>query len=330
MLRDNGDNPQRLKIPAVSVVIPTFNREEPTLRAVQSVLAQTYPNFEVIVIDDGSEDPSVLRAALSGLHDKRIRFHELGLNRGANYARNVGIGLASGKYVAFLDSDDEWLPNKLTAQLRTLSTSDSRTVSYCRYVARTTSMGFENTDCRPRRGIRPSESIAEYLFCNRGSIVTPSLVLSREIALQVPFNDSLKRHQDFAFLLDLEINGCQFELDDEPLLVVNWQNLEKSGRQVRPDVATEFLRQYGRQMSAASRGGFWIKQVVHPSFFTGTQRVSPMRFPADVLIYLACSPRELFKTVLFVLRISPPWLLRLAHWCKAGTGRAKAKSRHGS
>jgi|LauGreDrversion4_2_1035121.scaffolds.fasta_scaffold18616_2 glycosyltransferase involved in cell wall biosynthesis len=326
----NCDSPLRLEGPTVSVVIPTFNRVEQTRRAVQSVLAQTYPNFEVIVIDDGSDDPSALKASLAGLHDKRIRFHELEINRGANYARNIGISLSSGNYVAFLDSDDEWLPNKLASQLRTLYASGPRTVSYCSYFARTTAMGFEITDCRPWRGIRPNESIAEYLFCNRGSIVTPSLVLSRDIAVQVPFNESLKRHQDFAFLLDLEINDCQFAMVDEPLLVVNWQDLEKSGRQVRPDVATEFLRQYGRHMSAASRGGFWIKQVVHPSFFTGTRRVSPLRFPADVLIYLACSPRELFKTSLFLLRISPPWILRFASWCKAGLGRAIAKSPHGA
>lgn len=123
-------------------MIPTFNRIEPTLRAVQSVLAQTYPSIEVIVVDDGSEDPAALRASLYGLHDERIRVHELGLNRGANHARNVGIGLSSGECVAFLDSDDEWLPNKLAAHLRTLRNSGSRTVSYCRYFARTTAMAM--------------------------------------------------------------------------------------------------------------------------------------------------------------------------------------------
>jgi Glycosyl transferase family 2 len=96
--------------PVVSVIVPTFQRREYVLRAVKSALAQTFEDFELIVVDDGSTDGT--GEALGGL-DPRIRY-EWQENRGVAAARNLGIRLARGDVVAFLDSDDRWLPQHLS------------------------------------------------------------------------------------------------------------------------------------------------------------------------------------------------------------------------
>lgn len=105
-------------IPKVSVIIPTFNRSETIGRAIQSVLAQTLEDFEIIIVDDGSTDGT--RMIVEGLWGPQFVYvcHER--NRGAAAARNTGIRAARGRYLAFLDSDDEWLPDKLSKQVALL------------------------------------------------------------------------------------------------------------------------------------------------------------------------------------------------------------------
>jgi len=102
--------------PMVSVIIPTYNRNNTLKRAIRSVLNQTFQDFEIVVIDDAStESPEKL---ITAFNDARIRYFCHESNRGANVARNTGINASSGKYIAFLDSDDEWLPEKLECQIK--------------------------------------------------------------------------------------------------------------------------------------------------------------------------------------------------------------------
>ncbi len=111
------------KSPKVSVVIPTYDRAGIVIRAIQSVLTQTYQNLEIIVVDDGSRDNTC--EVIERLHDPRVRYIRHDANQGGSAARNTGIEVAAGEYVAFLDSDDEWLPEKLEKQVRLLQGSDS-------------------------------------------------------------------------------------------------------------------------------------------------------------------------------------------------------------
>jgi glycosyltransferase involved in cell wall biosynthesis len=107
--------------PFVSVVIPTYNRARKTIATIESVLAQTYPHFEIIVVDDGSTDSSgeaiqrFISQRTNGI--PRILFLSQP-NQGASSARNTGIAKAQGEYIAFLDSDDVWVPEKLEWQVR--------------------------------------------------------------------------------------------------------------------------------------------------------------------------------------------------------------------
>lgn len=106
------------KSPSVSVIIPAYNRGHTIDRAIQSVLEQTFQDFEMIVVDDSSIDGT--RARVEGFRDPRIRYLRHEQNRGAAAARNTGIRAARGEYLAFLDSDDEWLPQKLDEQIALL------------------------------------------------------------------------------------------------------------------------------------------------------------------------------------------------------------------
>jgi glycosyltransferase involved in cell wall biosynthesis len=99
--------------PKVSVITTTYNRAHYVREAIDSALAQTYPNVEIIVVDDGSTDET--QAVLKGYGDKISHFYQN--NQGLSAARNLGIKNSSGEYLAFLDDDDIWLPEKLELQV---------------------------------------------------------------------------------------------------------------------------------------------------------------------------------------------------------------------
>lgn len=103
--------------PVVTVIIPTYNRAHLLSRALDSVLAQTFEDFEVLVVDDGSTDDTAALMAEYVARDERVRYLVQPRNAGVSAARNRGLREARGAYIAFLDSDDEWLPTKLERQV---------------------------------------------------------------------------------------------------------------------------------------------------------------------------------------------------------------------
>ena len=109
------------EIPRVSVVVPTHNRADLLPRAIDSVLAQTYGDYEVVIVDDCSSDDT--QAVIAGFSDPRIRSFRHDRNRGQSAAVNTGIEHARGDYVGFLDDDDEWLPRKLEGQVALLDSA---------------------------------------------------------------------------------------------------------------------------------------------------------------------------------------------------------------
>jgi len=135
----------------VSVVIPTYNRGSLLPRAIRSVLNQTFTDFELIVVDDASTDDT--QRVVKGFSDLRVRYFRHERNRGGAAARNTGIGAARGEFIAFLDSDDEWLETRLAEQIgQGQSTTEDFGVFYCnvlvvdgRIVTRRDSANFEGS-----------------------------------------------------------------------------------------------------------------------------------------------------------------------------------------
>jgi glycosyltransferase involved in cell wall biosynthesis len=102
----------------ISIVTPIYNSEQFIAETIQSVIKQSFSDWELIVVDDCSDDDSVQVVKFFAENDSRIKLIQLSENSGAAVARNVAIGAAKGRYISFLDSDDLWLPDKLDTQLK--------------------------------------------------------------------------------------------------------------------------------------------------------------------------------------------------------------------
>lgn len=193
------------------------------LRAVESALEQTFRDLEVIVVIDGEDQATF--ASLSAIKDDRLQIVALSSSVGGAEARNRGVRSAKGKWIAFLDDDDEWLPEKLERQLEeALKSSAPFPVVCCAYWGR-----FESGDVLfGRRRPMPNEPISEYMFCRQGltfgenAIATSVLFVPRALMDAVPFDRTLKRHQDWDWALRaLAHPGAALMYLDEPRSIYN-------------------------------------------------------------------------------------------------------------
>jgi glycosyltransferase involved in cell wall biosynthesis len=176
--------------PRVSVVIPTYNRARLLVEAIDSVLAQNYPRLEVIVVDDGSTDETP--AVVAG-YGTAVRFFRQA-NAGAAHARNRGIELATGELVAFLDSDDLYLPGKLLEQARQFQADPALVMVYGWF-------SILDDQGRTRLGRRCGLSgrIGRALLsrCMQGPVATPTVMVRRD-ALQAVggFDETMHLSED--------------------------------------------------------------------------------------------------------------------------------------
>lgn len=180
----------------VSVIIPVYNRENTIQRAVDSVLNQTYTDIEVLVIDDGSTDNSV-QMLDKYKNDDRVKVFCQKTNQGANAARNRGIMEAKGEYIAFHDSDDEWLPEKLEKQLKHMEEGNFD-VSFCAFKRHYDEAVQIIPDISQKLS---SKEIREKL--KKGNIIgTPTLVIHRKVIQTVGmFDEEMPRLQDYEFVI---------------------------------------------------------------------------------------------------------------------------------
>lgn len=199
--------------PVVSVVVPAYNRPERVRRAVQSVVGQSYGPLELVVVDDGSTPPLEESLTLPDdrLTDATLETHET--NRGANAARNTGIDHASGEYVAFLDSDDEWKPTKIRRQVDRLEAGGDE-AAYT---------GVEQVDANgDRNGIQRATSDGRLLEpLLRGNVVGTfsSVVVARDAIESVGRPDpSMPCWQDWEWFLRLS-RAVSFAAVEDPLTI---------------------------------------------------------------------------------------------------------------
>jgi cellulose synthase/poly-beta-1,6-N-acetylglucosamine synthase-like glycosyltransferase len=212
--------------PFFSVIIPVYDRANALRTAIESVLAQSDQDFEIVVVDDGSRDDP--KAVLDAFGDPRIRYRRQE-NRGGGAARNTGIDLARGAFVAFLDSDDRFLPDHLKA-MRALLAGTRDTVGYARMLV---DRGEGRLILKPPRAIAPGEHMATYLLCDRGFVPTITIVVPLAWARNVRYHESLKAAEDTDFAIRLFLAGCRFVMAEEPGAVWNDQpdpNRTSAGR----------------------------------------------------------------------------------------------------
>jgi glycosyltransferase involved in cell wall biosynthesis len=192
---------------AVSVIVPAYRASGDIAVALDSVFAQTFPHFEVIVINDGSPDTAELEAALEP-YRSRLRYI-VQPNRGAGAARNAGILASKARYVAFLDADDRWLPEFLTEQVAYLDAHPDCDVVYADALISGESplAGRRFMDTAPSTGDVTLLSLVE----QRCNIVLSTVVARRSAVVDAGlFDETLRRGQDFELWLRLAWRGAAF------------------------------------------------------------------------------------------------------------------------
>ena len=208
-------------MPEVSVIIPTYNSARYITEAVDSVLAQTFRDFEVIVIDDGSTDETELVMRQYGVPVKYIRQE----NTGVSGARNTGIKESSGRYVAFVDADDVWHPQKLERQMAALNGSMDHRACYCAFTVTDPSL----VPLEISRSIRTGPLLEDLLLS--GNVVgTPSTVICERSLFEEAgcFDSALSQCADWELWVRLSLRTDFFYLD-EPLVFYRLHGSNMSG-----------------------------------------------------------------------------------------------------
>lgn len=187
-------------LPLTSVIITTFSRPTNLLRAINSVLLQDYPNIEIIVVDDnGKNTPYQLETEeLIRDYKKKSNFKYIihSNNMNASVARNTGVKNSSGQYIALLDDDDEFLPSKISKQVRYLEENKSYGGAYCQ-----TNLHIEKGKTISTQETK-SGNLMEEVFLLKAQFNTSTLLLRKEIYEELNgFDESFFRHQDWEFMI---------------------------------------------------------------------------------------------------------------------------------
>lgn len=245
---------------AVSVVIPCYNRGDRLLRTVKSALAQTCESFEVVIVDDASPiDPISTLGEL--VDDPRIRVVRHEMNRGASAARNTGLKAARGRFVAFLDSDDDWAPEKLATQLEAACATADPDRVFCVTQSILRQLGG-TSEIRPARGRMAGERFDEYLYVYGALTQTSSFFVARAQALALPFREELRQYEDHLFFIEHVQAGADYVFVARPLSVYNADHSDNR-MSFENDIAKcqAYLRLAGPHLSRKARLAFEVRYL---------------------------------------------------------------------
>jgi glycosyltransferase involved in cell wall biosynthesis len=181
-------------------------------------MVQTMTDWEIVVVDDASPD-DIAAALAPWRDDERVRLIRHERNAGATAARNTGIAATLGRFIAFLDADDSWLPTKLERQVNAVLACAEPERVFC--VTQTiVNLADGRHVIRPRRAKRPDESMDEFIFVHAGFCQTSSFLVSRSLAAVTGFRE-LSTGEDHLFAIDLCNAGATYLLIDSALTVYN-------------------------------------------------------------------------------------------------------------
>ncbi len=208
-------------IPEVSIVMPVYNGEKYLKDAVDSVIRQTFENWELIIVDDCSTDRTPEMVCC--YQDKRLKYIKNQQNSGAAVSRNQGVSLAQGHWIAFLDSDDCWEPEKLEKQLKKATETGSEFLF--------TGSGFmDEAGERKEHILHVPEKIGYQELLKQNLISCSSVMIARKLVEQYPMGNAEHMHEDFAVWLKiLKEKSMEAQGIDEPLLIYRISKGSKSG-----------------------------------------------------------------------------------------------------
>lgn len=228
--------------PKVTIIIPTFKRSDILPRAVESALNQSYQNIEIIVVDDNDPKSNYRTKTELCMQKYEIKNNVTYIkhlhNKNGSAARNTGIGYSTGKYIAFLDDDDEYMPDKIEKQVQKMESLDeSWGACYVSY-KKIQSNKFVQESKSNKEGDVLVDALARNLFIAAGS----NLLVRKEVIEEIGgFNESFKRNQDIEFLVRIlqnyklaHVNNC--------LLIVHYE--DKKGQKISYEQYIEIDEKY--------------------------------------------------------------------------------------
>ena len=211
--------------PLISIITPIYNGERYILETIQSVLSQTYENWEMIIVDNKSTDNSL--ETIKTICDERIRIISLEYNSGGPARpRNIGLDNAKGEYVAFLDADDVWLSEKLEMQVDFLKENNINFTScYCSLINASSDVVFLSKKSSIYYKFVSKENICDVI--KNSFIITSSVLIKKDLVLRFSEEKSYIAVEDFdMWLRVLVLNSAKYKYQDKKL--VKYRVLENS------------------------------------------------------------------------------------------------------
>lgn len=222
----------------ISIIMPAYNAEKYIEQSIQSVLAQTYTNWELLVIDDGSSDQTAAIVKAWQQKDSRICYISNKKNIGVAETRNRGISAAHGEWIAFLDSDDCWHSEKLQLQIDT--------AVKCHADFLFTGSSFMDEYSSPLNYYLPAPPTVNYKQLLKQNVISCSSILIRKsLVAQYPMKHAENMHEDFAvwlqILRDKKISAYGI---NHPLLIYRISRTSKSGNKIKAGLMTYRVYRY--------------------------------------------------------------------------------------
>lgn len=247
----------------ITVIIPAFNRSKVISATLDSLVSQTYKNFEVIIVDDCSSDYHLLSEVVSRYESiLKIKIFKHEVNKNGAAARNTGIKLATGKYIAFLDSDDIWDKDKLKLCIE--KNIEFNEIVYSKIC--------DKGVVYPIRPIKNSEFVDEYLILHKGCMQTSSLFMHRVFCEKIMFDHSLRRFQDYDFVIRAQkIHYAKFVFLDKVLVTMTDNDAgNRISNSVDYRVAVSWLEKVKSHLTNKSISVFAFNRVINYACETGT------------------------------------------------------------
>lgn len=229
----------------VSIITPLYNAEQYIEEAISSVIAQTYTNWEMIIVDDKSTDDSFSRAKRLANGDKRISLYRLEQNAGSAVARNHGLALAKGKYVSFLDADDFLDPQYIAEQVAFMATHGPIVSAAYRRMTKETVSDF----------FVPEDVTYEQLL-KGNPLSCLSTMYDKDVFADMRFDEDLKRHEDYLFWLSMLKRG--YVAHGNQKVLATYRLLPQSKNSKKLKLILPMIKMYHNKIGLS-----WLQSVIY-------------------------------------------------------------------
>lgn len=284
-VNDSDNSPSE---PLVSVIVPVYNRKKEIQSLIHNLNQQIFKDFEVIFVDDHSLVP--LAELFTENHKPQFSFDVLRnpKNRGVSYSRNQGVKKASGQYIAFLDSDDSWYPEKLAKCVQFAKETTGEI--FC--IGKTKVVKTDYEEFLPLKSPEDYHRGEDYLFLDGQFAQVSSFFLSASLAKKLNFNEALSQYEDYLYFVQAFNHSENIKFIDETL--VSWFDDKTDGRlstQKSYQQAITFIEFLKNEVATSAIAAFYLRFVLPYYFYHNI----PLSFK---VIYICLTSQKVsFKTV---------------------------------